>query len=337
MIEFLASCALGIGATSASLALVLAVRRMWFHLLERRRQGLDARLGPLALSLIQGGEVDDQLSGPEVRLLAELVARYARILSGETRAHIANFFERIGHVDREIGALSDRRATRRATAAYMLGEMASRRAVPALLASLEDPERDVRASAVRSLGRLGAPEAVLRIVRALSRREIPTVIGAQSLLAIGSASVSPVRRMLADQDGEVRAVAVEVLGLLGGGSEARLLVKRLRDDSAEVRAKAARALGRIGAGGAARQLEAALDDRVPFVRAVAATALGAIGDRRAVESLLAQARNDAFWPARAAAHALVRIEPEALAAAAGHPGAGPHVRESAVLAALQVG
>jgi hypothetical protein len=46
------------------------------------------------------------------------------------------------------------------------------------------------------------------------------------------------------------------------------------------------------------------------------------------------ARTDAFRPARAAAQAVARISPMALAAAAEEPDAGPHLHEAADLSAL---
>jgi HEAT repeat protein len=78
----------------------------------------------------------------------------------------------------------------------------------------------------------------------------------------------------------------------------------------------------------------ALGDRVPAVRGAAARALGQIGGRQATEALLPVARTDSFEPAREAAAALARIDPTLVIRVASEPGAGPHLREAADLAAL---
>jgi HEAT repeat protein len=128
---------------------------------------------------------------------------------------------------------------------------------------------------------------------------------------------------------------IELIGLVGDAADAPLVSEGLHDSSAEVRAKATRALGRLGAAEAAAELRATLDDRIPYVRATAAIALGMIGDRDAAAALLAQAREDQFDPAQAAARALARIDTRLLWESARRLGQGPHVAEAADLTAVR--
>jgi HEAT repeat protein len=233
-----------------------------------------------------------------------------------------------GALDRARGDLQARASWRRALAAYALGDMASRSSVGDLVGALDDESRDVRAAAARSLGRLGAVDAVKPLLLAQAERRVPRTVVGQALLAIDQPAV-PALLLLADADGaDTRAGAVELVGLIGGGSEGRVVVGALRDASAEVRAQAARALGRLGAGDAAAALRIALDDRIEFVRAAAAEALGEIGDDAALEALVEMAERDGFDAARAAAHAVVRIDPSA----ATH--GGPFLVEAIDMAAL---
>jgi HEAT repeat protein len=82
------------------------------------------------------------------------------------------------------------------------------------------------------------------------------------------------------------------------------------------------------------EVRAALQDRVPFVRTNAAHALAALGDRDAVQQLLAQARSDEYAPAQAAAAAVARIDPIALAAAAAAERPPSHLLEAVDLEAI---
>lgn len=334
MINALAAAAAVLAAVDLCLTILLALRRLQLAREERVRGVLEERLRPVALALLDGEPpATGQLPEPEARALGQLVGRYARWVSGEARERAAAFFEQRGEIARQTGLLSDRRAWRRAAAAYTLGDMGSAAAVAPLLRVLGEAERDVRSAAARSLGRLGAVEAVEPLVYALAQRAVPRAVAGTALLAIGQAALPALRGLDRRVEPEVRASAVELLGLLGGAGDAPLLIERLGDSSAEVRAKAARALGRLGAEDAAGQLRAALGDRIAFVRASAAFALGSMRDSAALGALLAQAREDRFEAAQAAARAAARIDPEAVHAAA--RGGGAHLQEAADLLAVR--
>jgi len=326
----LAAVAAALGVLGVVSVCVLALRRIQVARADRTTREAEARLRPIALALVDGEPVAGELESRDALRVAALLSRYARWLNRDARRNAASFFEQLNAVDDAMLELRARRPWRRATAAFALGDMGSPRAVPALVASLDDPSRDVRAAATRSLGRLGAAEAVEPLVHALASGHLPHGVAGEALLAVGADALPSLRRLERESDATVRAAAVELVGLLGNASDAPLLVERLRDTSAEVRAKAARALGRLGAGDAASALRAGLDDRIPFVRAAAANALGIVGDEEAVPALLHIARTDRFEVARAAARALARIDPSRTRAAADE---SPHLREATDLLA----
>lgn len=322
-----------LAATGIALALLVA-RRTALARHERHRLEAEARLRPFALALADGdGPAPPRLGEADAVVFADLLGRYARRLRGSSADRIAEFFEANGAVARELAAVRSRRPWRRATAAYVLGDMRSATAVPALLAALDDPRRDVRAAAARSLGRLAAVEAVAPLVDALAADRVPPAVAGFALVEIGPAAVPALRPLLHGDDPAIRARAAEVIGLVGDAGDGEALTGLLRDPSAEVRARCARALGRLGAEDAAAALRLALDDRVAFVRTAAAHALGAIRDGDAFERLLRQATTDDHDPAQAAAAALAAIDPALLAEVARSAAPGPHVLEAADLAA----
>jgi len=312
----------------------LVVRRIVLSRRAHRRQAVEQRLRDQAFALLgDGAPPPAGLSHAEERVFAGLVARLAHQLRGEARAHAAAYADEHGFVDAALADLRSRRHWRRATAAYRLGEMSVFRAVPELRAALDDPTPEVRGAAAGALGKLGSAEAVADIVTALAHRKVPPLVGAGALLGIGSAGLPQLLSLTGSDDPELRARAVELVGLLGTRTEAPAVVEKLRDASGMVRARAAIALGRLGAEEGADALCRTLDDRLPYVRASAAQALGAVGDPKTVPRLLQLAAEDAYEPAHAAAVAAARLDPEQAARAAEELG-GPHLREAVAEAAL---
>jgi HEAT repeat protein len=325
--------ALTLTAAGSLCAYALALRRLHLTRSDLRRRAGEERLGTVAAALAGGELPVGELGEADLVVVAELLARYSRQLTGDARSNIAGFFMRQGLVDREVTRLSDRRSWRRARAAFLLGDMCVPQALDPLLDALEDSSREVRSAAARSLGLLGSSQAVEPLVRALVERRVPRAIGGQALLTLGSEALGPLRPLVLHAEPDVRAAAVELVGLLGDAGDARLLTSRLRDSAAEVRAKAARALGRLGAEEATVELREALGDRIGFVRANAAVALGLVGDRASAPALIDVARSDEFDPAQAAARALSRLYPQLLWSAARDSTSGPHLAEAADLTA----
>lgn len=318
------------------LILMVVARRGWVARAQRRHDKLVKRLRRPAVVLIESDppEAPPGLHGVEREVFAELLADYSRLLRGESKARIVAYFEAIGAVDEQIRQLRSRRAWRRAAAAFTLGDMASKRAVPDLLRVLDDRVRDVRMAAARSLGRVRAVETIGPLVAAGVSGRVPRDVANLALLDIGPAAVPHLLDLASDPDPAIRSSALELVGLLGAAGDAEPVLDYLTDPAAAVRMTTAGALGRLGAAEARDALMRALDDRVPAVRAAAANALGQIGGRQATEALLPVARTDTFEPARAAAEALARIDPALVIRAASEPDAGPHLCEAADRARL---
>ncbi|NUT57058.1 MAG: HEAT repeat domain-containing protein, partial [Thermoleophilia bacterium] len=174
MLHLLAVAALALASASVLFVALLVARRIFLAGAERRREAATARLLPLALELVEGERVRvPRLSRRDQVTLAEVLGRYSRVLKGSARRHIGEYFRGSSALRYELAALDSRRAWRRATAAYVLGDMASASAIPALLGALADPSQDVRSAAARSLGRLGAVDAVESLVGALATKAVP--------------------------------------------------------------------------------------------------------------------------------------------------------------------
>ncbi|MGN6372464.1 MAG: HEAT repeat domain-containing protein [Solirubrobacteraceae bacterium] len=334
MLRALDIASLGLAAAGILTLAVLTARRTLLAHVEHRRAEAESRLRPLAIAIVEGESPQVEVGKRDARVMAAILSRFARSLRGEARERIAVFFEQRGYVSHELGRLRDRRAWRRASAAFALGDMGSPRAAGALIEALRDSDRDVRTAAARSLGRLEIAEAAPSLVEALASGSVPRAVAGQALISIGPRAAADVRPLLHDGEEAVRRAAAEVLGLIGAAAEAPALAIAARDPAAGVRAAALRALGVLGGRRESDAVMAGLQDEVSFVRTSAAHAAAGLGDRAMSQLLVRQAQDDVYDPALAAARALIALDPRALRAAADSAEASPYIKQAATRAEL---
>jgi HEAT repeat protein len=335
MTSLLVPTAIVFVAIALVLLITLAIRRVILTRRGRRHAAAVRRVRPIAIQMLEGESFERPVLSPgDQAVLADVLGRSARQLRGAAEGRVAEYFQGTDALAREQRELGSRRAWRRATAAYRLGDMGCGEAAPVLLAALDGSNRTVRAAAARSLGRLEVVDAATPLVESLVSGRVPNGVAGEALVELGPAAVPELRAIAEHPSFRLSATAITLLGLVGDSTDSALAVRCLGDPSADVRAAAARTLTRIGGPAAESALRSTLDDRIPFVREEAAVALGVIGSREPLPRLIEMARSDAFRPARAAAQAVARISPVALATAAEEPDAGPHLHEAADLSVL---
>jgi beta-lactamase regulating signal transducer with metallopeptidase domain len=195
-----------------------------------------------------------------------------------------------------LRALTDSVAAVREDAAYALGQLEARRAVPVLGARLvEDPSEGVREMAAWALGQLGSREATTPLSAALVRDSAIEVRGTAAW-ALGQledpASVTALAHAVReDRSAEVRGRAAWALGTIGQRPAPPTLIAALRDSSPEVRKRAAWALGQIGDGEAAAMLSEAMSDDEADVRRTVFWALGQLPGEVAQNALVRALEN----------------------------------------------
>ena len=230
-----------------------------------------------------------------------------------------------------ISALPDRYAA--AYAARALGRIGDARAVPALVAALNDTHYEVRAAAVEALV-LFSKKAVIPLIAALSDPSKDTRSAAAEALdgigwqppanstgteywiamqnwdrctANGEASIKPLMARLKDADPEIRKACVVCLGKIGDRRALVALTAALRDGYPPVRAAAAECLGWLCENCSTTPLLEALEDPDWTVRKAAAASLRRIGDLRAVDPLIRALADKSDRVRETAAEALGRI------------------------------
>jgi HEAT repeat protein len=136
----------------------------------------------------------------------------------------------------------------RTNAAWALGALGNRRAVPLLSRSLGDTEPNVRKRSAWALGALDASEAVPALVEAL--KDSDAGVREQAAWALGAINdrraVDGLIAALGDAVASVRKQAAWALGAISDSRAVQALMKALKDSDAGVRKQAAWALGAIG-------------------------------------------------------------------------------------------
>ncbi len=219
------------------------------------------------------------------------------------------------------GAMTDRNAEVRTSAARALGSLEDPRSVAALTAALRnDRDPRVREAAAWALGQIEDPAAVPALNGALAG-DRDAAVRRNAAWALGQiedgGAVDALVRALRDADAEVRATAVWALGQIEDPRAVPALAAALRGGDATTRRHAVWALGQIESPDGVPAVSAALSDRDFEVRASAVWALGQIEAPQGVAPLLPMLRDASAGIRRKTAWALGQIGSRAAVAALG--------------------
>jgi HEAT repeat protein len=245
----------------------------------------------------------------DLRILERMFLRLAAELRGADRDTMTGIFEDAGYVDRQVRSLRSRHWRNRLTAARKLAVMRSSTSTPALIATLDDSDRDVRIGAMRALGDMGdarAHDPMLAAMEDETRWESALI--ADVVLTIGPSMALPIlQRMRETRDESLRAGYVHLLGLLREPAAVSDLLKHVHTDNDRLRMDVIRALGNIGDSRVAGSLLPCLDDSRAEIRAATAEALGKVDEEAAVEPLGRLLDDPVRLVRYKAARALVRL------------------------------
>jgi HEAT repeat protein len=174
--------------------------------------------------------------------------------------------------------LHDRHPIIQAQAAEWAGDHPHPHVIEALLRLLEDDRTISRYAVEDSLSRLGscAVAPLAAFIASHHGRTVVPALRAAARLADNRLQEATIARCH-DGDPEVRALAADVLGVLGGTGTLSLLVDLLHDPAEEVRAAACRSLGRLMHWSSAPTVATLLRDPAWTVRREAGMALRSFG------------------------------------------------------------
>ena len=160
-----------------------------------------------------------------------------------------------------LNLLDDENWEQRRGAAWALGILGDKAAVPGLVEALRDADMLVRKEAVVALQTIGDEQAVPSLcatLRDVDWRVRKSVVDA--LVSFGGASVNCLSEGLNDPDGDIRQASARALAQVGDERILPLLLQVSYDRNVEVRAAVVEALGRVGGPGAVTRLTESLSD-----------------------------------------------------------------------------
>ncbi|MGH7476169.1 MAG: HEAT repeat domain-containing protein [Longimicrobiales bacterium] len=308
---WLALAALVACAFAVALALVQNAREK-----RRRRQREAVRI---RVEHIVAAVVKDPESAAARRLLRphahrlRVLRRFARRLPPRQRDTLRRVLRELG-VDRWLERqLRQGAKWRRVHALLQIGWLGADQALPAVYASLADPDDDVAWAATRILTRFDHPVAYCVLLELLEDDRFPASRIATLLeRAQYRDRVGRLTQRSRSAEARTRFWVAHLLGQLGDPRALGALARLCRDAEPNVRANAAEAVGTLGSERGVRILLARLDDPEWFVRAHAARALGDLRAASALPALLPLLRDAHWWVRQNTAEALVRIGPPAM-------------------------
>jgi HEAT repeat protein len=247
------------------------------------------------------------------------VSALATLLGGRTpllisRKAVGTFLEELLGDPDAVPNECDRYPVQQA-AAKALGQIGDARAVPALIAALEDAELYVQIEAAHALGLIGDARAgnpLASVLRSQVAELRDTAV--EALARLGAAPVPALLDLLDRSKFSTREAAARALGVIGALEAVPSLIAALNDPDSQVRKAVVDSLAKIEKK-AEPLLIAALRDPCVSVRLASANALGKIKDPCAIMPLVEASKDaspdvrEAAWQALAALHwppALVR-------------------------------
>jgi len=302
----LALFAVALGFTLLTLAL-----RWRNDLRARARRGLEARWEPALMRVVVADGRPDEVHAlvqPRQRLFfVEYLLRFAQRVRGRELEIVREIAAPYLPALRE--QLQSRHAERRARALQTLARLGPRAFAADIAASLDDPAPLVAMVAARGLASRETPEYAGPLVRSVQRfRHWNPAYLASLLTGMGVEAIPALRQAFVDGslDPVARRVAADALHALDdiGAGDAAAEAVRIEQDE-ELVAASLRLLGRIGRPEHAAVARAALDSRSDLIRARAAHALGTLGGPQDLLRLRAAMDDEAPWVGLAAAEALL--------------------------------
>lgn len=291
----------------AGAAIFLTAHGLWLRARHRwSAERLAAGRAALHAVLLEGAR------GRELEILRRLppslrtrvVLDLSRSVTGETRAALGRVAEELGVLGIARVRLRSRHWWRRLHAVRTLQTLEV--GVVRFRALLRDPSSAVRAQAAEWAGEHPDPDVARALLEVLTGSDPFSRFTVQdSLLRLGAAAVQPLAEFLARHDGPEVVPALEVAASLAQAPFAAPAVRLCGSTRPEVRALAAELLGAVGGRDGTETLVALLDDPEAPVRAAAAHALGRIGHWPSGVAIARRLRDPA-WAVRQAAGLALR-------------------------------
>lgn len=276
-------------------------------------------------------------------LFAEFMEKYLETLKGEDFQNLTYLLKKMGLFDYNLKRLNSKKKWRRVYAAFFLGLMRDKEAVPGLQKGLKDKDYLMSFACATALAKIGEKQHLKETLSLLTKREdLGPDKAAEILLEFGNgicgelslfldkedihrkwkyliidllgywqyleSGPSLLKLLNTSRDSEMKIRSIKSLGEMSYLESAPVLAAHLDDENWLIRSEAARALGKIGASEYSDEIVKSLGDKNWWVRYNAAQALASFGEEgiTLLEKMARQEKNSDAR--RISTHILSEIE-----------------------------
>ena len=265
------------------------------------------------------GEVSSEEIGKALKtkyydLFAEFMEKYLETLKGEDFQNLTYLLQKVGLFDYNLNRLNSKKKWHRVYAAFFLGLLRDKEAVPGLQKGLKDKDYLMSFACATALAKIGEKQQLKETLSLLTRREdLGPDKAAEILLEFGSGICAELSLLLdkeniqrrwkyliidllgywqylksgptllrllnGSENGEMKVRCIKALGEMSYLESAPALAAHLDDEDYLARSEAARALGKIGASDYSVKMVKSLSDKNWHVRYNAAQALASFGEK----------------------------------------------------------
>ena len=232
------------------------------------------------------GEVNSKKIAKEVRtkhfsLFSEFMEKYLETLKGEDFQSLTYLLKEMGLFDYNLKRLGSRKRWHRVYAAFFLGLMRDKEAVPALDKGVEEKDSLVSFVSAIALAKMGEKRYLKETLLILTRRkDLRAGRAAEVLLEFGSGACAELGLLLGKESvtRQWKYLIIDLLGYWQHLEAGPMLLELLQvSDDRQMKMRCIKALGQISYIDSASTLASYLDDEDYLARLEAVKALGRIG------------------------------------------------------------
>jgi len=232
------------------------------------------------------GEVSSEKIAKEVKtkhfsLFSEFMEKYLETLKGEDFQNLTHLLKEMGLFDYNLKRLDSKKRWHRVYAAFFLGLLRDKEAVPALQKGLKDRDYLMSFASASGLAKSGQKKHLEETLSLLTqRKDLGPDKAAEVLLEFGNGICSELVSILnrGNIDSKWKYLIIDLLGYWHDLEAGPVLLKILHTSKdSEMKVRSIRSLGEMPYVEAAQALSNYLDGDNDLIRAEAARALGRIG------------------------------------------------------------
>ena len=249
-------------------------------------------------------------------LFSEFMEKYLETLRGEDFGKLTYLLKKIGLVDYNLKRLNSKKKWHKVYAAFFLGLMRDKEAVPGLQNGLKDRDYLMSFACATALAKIGEKQHLKETLSLLTKREdLGPDKAAEILLEFGNGICGELNLLLNKEDLPIKRkyLIIDLLGYwqyLESGPTLLKLLNTSKDN--EMKIRSIKALGGMSYLESAPALAAHLNDKDYLARSEVAKALGKIGASEYSDEIVKSLGDKNWWVRYNAAQALASFGEEGI-------------------------